>query len=235
MGRHEEARRGRFQGHGESSVNRFTICTAEQRSTAWYAARLGRATGSKASAILAKPNSGNGEAVTRRDYRVRLAVERITGVPEEDDVPYNKDVKRGVEHEPNAIIAYEAFRGEIVRRTGFLSMREHMAGCSLDFDVNDLEGFAEIKCPKAAIHLETVEKREVPSKYVPQITHNLWVSGAKWADFVSYNSAVPERLQLFIIRVERDEPSIKRYEDAVLRFLAEVNLTVKKLRELRAA
>jgi len=30
-------------------------------------------------------------------------------------------------------------------------MTDHLAGCSLDFDVDDFEGFGELKCPKTAI------------------------------------------------------------------------------------
>lgn len=214
-------------------MSRFTICTADQRSPEWFGARLGRATGSKASAILAR-GKGNEEAVTRRDYRVQLAVERITGVYEEDDFQ-SRDMRRGVEHEPDAIGCYESFRGEITRRTGFLSLTDCMAGCSLDFDINDLEGFAEIKCPKAAIHLDYIERNRVPPAYEKQILHNFWVSGAKWCDFVSYSAVVPEHLRLFVFRVTRNEGVIKDYENAVMRFLAEVSLTAKKMRAMKVA
>jgi hypothetical protein len=215
-------------------LSRFTICTAEQRSAEWFAARLGRVTGSKASCVTAKPKSGNGEAVTRRDYRMQLAIERLTGVREEDGY-LSADMKRGVELEPAAIAAYESFRGEITRRTGFLALVDIMAGCSLDFDVNDLEGFAEIKCPKSAIHIEYVDEKRVPPAYEKQILHNFWVSGAKWCDFVSYNDVVPEHLQLLCVRVQRDEAAIAAYETAVKRFLAEVNITAKRIRELKVA
>lgn len=215
-------------------MSRFTICSADQRSEAWFAARLGRVTGSKAAAVLAR-GKGNEEAVTHRDYRVRLAVEQITGVYDDDDEFQSKDMRRGVELEPEAIGAYECFRGEITRRTGFLSMVDVMAGCSLDFDINNIEGFAEIKCPRAAIHLDYIEQNSVPAAYTKQILHNFWVSGAKYCDFVSYCNVVPEHLRLFVYRVERDESAIAEYEKAVKRFLAEVTLTVKKIRQLKVA
>lgn len=223
-------------------MSRFTICTAEQRSEDWFAARAGRATGSKAATILAQGRKKGEEAVTRRDYRVRLAVEQITGKVSKEDDYLDKliHIKRGVADEPNAVLAYEAYRGEMVRRTGFLSLRDHKAGCSLDFDVpgsnpNIIEGFAEIKCPKQSVHLETIEANEIPMEHAPQLTHNFWVSGAKWCDFVSYNGNVPEHLQLFVVRIERDDDAIKLYEAAVLRFLAEVDLTAKKFRDLKVA
>ncbi len=217
-------------------MSRFTICSDPQRSPAWFAARLGRATGSIASAIKAKPKTGNGEAVTRRNERVRLAIEQLTGVPQDDAFGFlSADMKRGIAHEPLAGVAYEARTGEVLRRPGFLSMRDHKAGCSLDFDVGNITGFLEAKCPNAAIQIETIEQNRVPPEHMPQITHNFWVSEAKWCDFISYNASMPKHLQLFVFRVERDEPAIKIYETEVLRFLAEVSLTVKTMREMKVA
>jgi hypothetical protein len=213
---------------------KFTICDAEQRSPEWFAARAGRATGSNADCVTAQGKTANAEAVTRRDYRVRLAVERIIGKSQEDDY-LSADMRRGIELEPEAILSYEAFTGNLVRRTGFLVMTDHLVGCSLDFDVNDFEGFGELKCPKAAIHIEYIKARRVPPTYVKQITHNFWVTGAKWVDFVSYNNEVPEHLQTFVVRAERHEFDIAGYETALLRFLAEVNLTVKEIQALRVA
>jgi len=215
-------------------MSRFTIVDAEQRSEMWFAARVGRATGSYADCVTAQGKKANEEAVTHRDYRVRLALERITGKSQEDDY-LSSDMRRGMELEPEAILAYEAFTGNIVRRTGFLTMTEHMVGCSLDFDINNFEGFGELKCPKAAIHLEYIKARRVPPAYVKQVTHNLWVTGAQWCDFVSYNNEFPEEQQTFVVRAYRNEFDIAAYEMALQRFLAEVNITVKEIRELKVA
>jgi predicted phage-related endonuclease len=215
-------------------MSRFTICEAEQRSPEWFAARAGRATGSNADCVMAQGKKANEEAVTRRDYRVRLAVERIVGKSQEDDY-LSTDMRRGIELEPEAILSYEAFTGNLVRRTGFLVMTDYPVGCSLDFDVNDFEGFGELKCPKAAIHIEYIKARRVPPAYVKQITHNFWVTGAKWVDFVSYNNEVPEHLQTFVVRAYRTEFDIAGYETALQRFLAEVNLTVKEIQALKVA
>ena len=50
------------------------ILTAEQRSPEWYAARLGKATGSRFSDVLA-----GGKGLTRKAYAVQLALEIVTG------------------------------------------------------------------------------------------------------------------------------------------------------------
>ena len=216
-------------------MKRFQIIDAEQRSEEWFTARLGRVTGSVADCVTAKPKTGNGEAITRADLRIQLATEVITGRPENDDDYLSRDMKRGILLEPDALIAYEAFTGETARKTGFLSMSTHMVGCSLDADVDEFRGIVEAKCPKSRIHLGYIKAKRVPPEYVKQITHNLWVTGAKWVDFVSYNNMVPEHLQVFVVRAYPNEFEIAAYEKELLKFLAEVNLTVKELTDMRVA
>jgi hypothetical protein len=60
----------------------FTVVMAEQRSPEWFAARLGRLTGSRAADMLATIKSG--EAAARRDLRVQLVVERLTSTLQEE-------------------------------------------------------------------------------------------------------------------------------------------------------
>jgi hypothetical protein len=224
--------RDKGQGREGAEVSRFTICDAEQRSPEWFAARAGRVTGSNADCVTAKGKKVNEEAVTRRDYRIRLAIERITGKSQEDDF-MTADMRRGVELEPEAILSYEALTGNLARRTGFLSMTDRPVGCSLDLDVNDIEGFGELKCPKPAIHIEYIKASRVPPGYVKQITHNFYVTGAKWVDFISYNRDVPEHLQLLVVRAYRSEFEIAAYEAALNKFLVEVDITVKEIEALR--
>ena len=47
-------------------------------------------------------------------------------------------------------------------------------------------------------------------------------TGAKWCDFVSFDPRVPEDLQLFVVRVERDQEYIDAMEVEVKQFLSEV-------------
>jgi len=215
-------------------VSRFTIIDAEQRSEMWLAARAGRVTASRAAAVLAKIKSG--EAAARRDYRCQLVVERLTGQPTEDGYT-NKEMQRGIDLEPAAIGEWEVNSGLIARRTGFLQMNELMAGCSLDADVNNFQGLVEVKCPKTATHLEYLKARRLPPEYVPQCTHQMWVTGAEWLDFVSYDDRLPEGLQYFCVRVYREEfkKEFDSYEPELLKFLAEVDAEVQALQKLRAA
>ena len=198
----------------------FTIVDAPQRSAEWFQARIGRLTGSCASDMLATIKSG--EAAARRDLRVRLVVERLTGRPQEDGY-VNAVMQRGIDCEPDAFAAYEAHSGNLVRSTGFLSHRELMAGCSLDGDVDDFTGIVEVKCPKSATHLAYLKAGTVPLNHLPQIQHNLWVTGAQWCDFVSFDDRFPEGMQLFVRRVPRVELDILAYEKVARAFLNDVD------------
>ncbi|MDR5728046.1 MAG: YqaJ viral recombinase family protein [Terriglobia bacterium] len=216
----------------------FTIIEAAQRSPEWFAARVGRITGSVAGDMLNKIKNGDYSAA-RRDLRIKLAVEQLTGVSSDDpDAWKGKDVERGMEMEPLIADAYEADQGFLLQKTGFLQMNGFLAGCSLDGHVNDFEGIVEFKSPRPATHLAYIEARKVPTEYVAQITHNLWVTGAKWCDFVSFSDQFPgnlDHLSFFRIRVMRDEASIKAYETEVIKFLAEVKIKAQELTALRAA
>lgn len=198
----------------------FSIIETEQRSDEWRLARAGRLTGSRASDAVAVLKAG-GEPACRRDYRVQLVCERLVGAPQDSEF-VNDDMRRGIELEPQALMAYEASRGEIVNRTGFISHNSIMAGASLDGHVGDFDGIIEAKAPRPANHLKYLRGGVLPTEHEPQIIHALWLTGAAWADFISYSPSFPDGLQLFVVRVLRDEKAIAAYEAKALAFLAEV-------------
>ena len=208
----------RSAGAGGGVVT-FTVIDAEQRSEAWFAARLGRLTGSRAADMLSIIKSG--EAAARRDLRLRLVIERITGQPQ-DDGYINAVMQRGVDLEPAALAAYEALTGRVVTRVGFIAHDTLMAGCSPD-GLTDDGGLLELKCPKSATHLRYLRgEYAVPSEHLAQVLHNLWITGAPYCDFLSYDDRFPEALRVFYVRHERDEDAIAAYAAKAVAFLAEV-------------
>lgn len=211
---------------------KFTIIEAEQRSAEWYSARAGRLTGSAAYNLFKTIKSG--EAAARRDYRLQLVVERLTGKPQEDDY-INREMQRGIDLEATAIAEYEALTGLVVRRTGFIQSDDFMAGCSLDGDVDNFTGIVEVKCPKSATHLQYIGDGVVPSNYLPQLRHNVWVTGAQWADFLSFDDRFPPELQVFYVRATREQLKIDEYEAEALRFLKEVERDLLSVRTLAKA
>lgn len=198
----------------------FTVLTCEQRSPEWYAARAGRLTASDCYDALTFGKNNN-ELAARRDLRMRLVLERLTGQPQVNDFE-NEDMRRGRELEAEARLAYAAESGALVEQSGFIRHDTVLVGCSLDGYVDDFEGIVEIKAPRPANHFEALKAKAVPDRYIPQITHALWITGAQWADFVSYCPQFPEAGRLVIVRVSREFVDFAVHEAAVRKFLSEV-------------
>jgi hypothetical protein len=201
-----------------------------QRTPEWFADRLGRVTGSACSAVFAKSRTKVEESSERKKYRLQLALERITGNAG-GSVYVNAAMQRGIDLEPVAVAAYEAAVGELVDVPGFMFAEELLVGASLD-GLCSGEGSLEVKCPDSVTHLEYLREGRLPPAYVPQVTHNLWVSGREWLDFVSFDDRFPPTLQLFHIRVTRKELDIDGHMAAVCKFLDEVDIEVSKVKEL---
>lgn len=170
--------------------------------------------------MLAKVQKG--EAAGRRNLRIQLVLERLTGVPQEDGFQ-SKDMARGNEMEAEAFAAYEALTGNLTRRAGFLAHPELMAGCSVDGEIGNFAGIVELKVPKSATHLGYLRSKQVPDDYLKQVQHCLWITGAAWCDFVSYDPRFPERLRLLITRVTMSDADRAAYELLVRQFLREVD------------
>lgn len=200
---------------------------APQGTEAWLAERAGCATASRFSDVCAKIKTG--EAATRRKYKMQVVTERLTGNPVKGYV--NSSMMWGTETEPLARQAYEASTGEIVEQVGFIKhLTIAYCGASSDGLIGD-EGMIEIKCPESTTHLEWLETGKAPPEHMPQMQGQMWICDRKWVDFVSFDPRFPENLQLFIVRVQRDEEYIKTLEADVTKFLSEVDATVKRLLE----
>lgn len=211
----------------------FTVIECEQRSDTWRLARVGKLTGSRAPHMMAKIKSGAWSA-SRRNLRVGMALERLTGRPYERGFSA-RVTQQGIDTEPLALATYEARSGNIVERSGFISCDGILAGCSLDGHIGDFEGVVEAKCPESATHYEYLRTREIPEDYRWQCVHNMWCTNARWVDFVSMDPSFPPDLQYLCVRLERHEAEITAYDDAAKRFLAEVTIDVADIQKLRAA
>lgn len=212
----------------------FTLIETSQRSEAWYAARAGRLTGSCAESVIKERKRGSGDLKERIDLRLRLVAERLTGTSLDKGF-VSDDMQRGIDKERDARAAYDAMTGLLMKPSGFLSHDIYMAGCSLDGYVGNFDGIVELKCPKSTTHLEYLRANAVPEEYVAQITHNLWISGAAWCDFVSFDDRYLDTgLHLVRVRVPRDDKKIAAYETAALKFLAEVDFDVMELQRRTA-
>ena len=203
------------------------VHTCAQRSPEWFAARLGKLTGSAAGDLLAtvkggKPSASYAKLVTR------LVLERLTGKAVETF--QSQAMLDGIEREAAALSAYEAYAGEMVTPYGFLERKDCAAGYSPDGIVGNFEGIVECKAPMAHTHLAFIESGLLPANYRAQCVHGMWVApGTKWADYFSYNPDFPPALQVKVVRIERNEAEINAYDKRARAMLAEVDAKVAAL------
>lgn len=203
-----------------------------QRSPEWYALRIGKFTASRAADMNATIKTG--EAAARRDLRLQLVCERLTGVSQEDTY-VNAAMQRGIDREVDAFAAYEALTGELARPVGFCAHDSLPAGCSPDGEVGGFVGVCEFKCPKTATHLGYLRSNQIPKAYVLQMLHTLWITGAQWADFLSFDDRLPVGLQVFYQRIQRNDLEVLAYAKAATAFLDEVDAECSALRQMAEA
>lgn len=198
----------------------------EQGSEEWLKIRLGKVTASGVADVLAKTKTG--VSASRGNYLIKLAIQRVTGVVEES---YTNDAMQwGKDHEDQARVAYEVASGNFVDQVAFV---DHPAipwfGASPDGLVND-DGLVEIKCPNSATHWSYIKDDGPPNKYYIQMQAQMACTGRSWCDFVSYDPRMPERSQLYIKRVMREDDYIAEMEAEVKKFLDEVAVEVKLMK-----
>lgn len=197
----------------------------------WHHARRGLATASCFQQIIAEARKKGEESASRRTYRHKLALQRITGriAPSFESFA----TRQGVEREPAARLAYEVQTGDTVEQRGFCLHDVLEAGASPD-GLIDADGGLEIKSPEPEAHYQVLRTGLVPSQYLAQVQGCLWICGRVWWRFVSYSPDFPERLQLKVLHVKRDQAYIDRLAGEVTVFLQEVREEVAELERLAA-
>ena len=192
----------------------------------WMQARCGKVTGSRIADVIAKTKSGY--SASRDNYMAQLVCERLTGQVAEGFT--NATMAWGTEQESFARAAYEAKTNELVEQVGFIEHPLiHNTGASPDGLVG-LFGLVEIKSPQTNTHLETLLSAKVPTKYIPQMQWQMRVCDRQWCDNVSFDPRLPDKLQLFIQRVDFDAEYVAMLEKEVTQFLIELDEKVNLLK-----
>ena len=177
----------------------------------WFAARLGIVTASHFKDVL---NTKTG----RGTYMMRLVAEKQQGKPQ--DSFQSKAMENGVLYEEHARKYYEAMYGVSVEQVGFIKMGQ--IGASPDGLVGD-DGGVEIKCSDGPTHYRIILADKMPTAHIPQVQGNIWVSGRKWWDFISYDPWGRYR-PFYRKRIERDDNYINNIlKPACEKFLQEMN------------
>jgi putative phage-type endonuclease len=193
----------------------------EQGSPEWFALRLGKITASKISVVMMKDDSE-----TKKKYKLELVRERIGGSKTESYT--NAAMERGTALEPLARVVYEMKNNVSVEQVAFVNHPViSNAGASPDGLVGR-DGLLEIKCPNPVNHLQHILDGGVDlvKSYKNQVMFQLACTGKSWCDLVSFDPDLPDDLQLFRIRIDRDNELIKEMEEKVMKFDDEITKTV---------
>jgi hypothetical protein len=211
----------------------------EQRTDEWLQARVGKVTASGFKHVLArnKPTAAQAKAgepgnpsAARTTYIWQQVIERLTGQPA--PVAKTMAMQWGTDQEPFALQAYNEAHLVNVEAVGFVQHPTLAVGCSPDGLVTEdmaATGLVEIKCPfNSAVHLETWLSG-MPDEHMAQVQGQMWLTGREWCDFVSFDPRMPDDLQLYVQRVQRNPEFIAGLEREIITFLIEVDAIVGKL------
>lgn len=193
------------------------IHKCEQGSESWHEIKLGRFTGTRIKNLMSTKSTAS-----YQNTIAEVVAEILTHSKEENYV--NEDMQRGIDLEPEAANYYNGiYESSELEEIGFCEPEESdysdYTGVSPDRLVNS-DGLVEIKCPKAKTHFNYIKSGKLPNEYKWQVQHQLFITGKKWCDFMSYYPG----LKPFIIRVFPDSEMHSKIID-------ELRLAIKTVKE----
>lgn len=201
------------------------IESMEQGTQEWLELRLGKVTASKFSEVMTNGRGGKPSA-TAKSYMIKLVAEILRGQP----MPFfeNDAMRWGTETEPQARAMYELKNDVDVKEVAFVELNEFV-GVSPDGLVGD-EGLLEIKCPNTETQIKRfIDGVGLPKEYEAQVQGQLWVTGRKWCDFVSFDPRIDVEASYIQTRVYRDEEYIAKLEEKVTAFVEEMKEMINTL------
>lgn len=196
------------------------IIQVTQQTPEWYQVRCGIVSASNFDKVVTTKGEPSKQA---EKYMFKLAGERITGTQEE--MFQNAAMVRGCELEAEARSFYELTNDAKVEQVGFCLTDDGKVGCSPDGLVGE-DGLIEIKCPSMAVHVGYLLDGKLPTDYFQQTQGQLFVTGRKWLDFISYYPA----MRPLIVRVERDNSFINKLEAELKVFCERLEEIVNKIK-----
>lgn len=193
----------------------------EQKSPEWYAARCGIPSSSNFDKII----TTSGEPSKQRlKYMYQLAGERVTGKSEESF--QSQAMLRGVETEAEGRSFYEMLNDVKIEQVGVCYQDEKKLCAASPDGLIKKDGLFELKCPLVHTHVGYLLDSKLPTEYIQQVQGQLYVTGRKWVDFVSYYPG----LKPLVVRVKRDEKFISALDSEMVRFVKELEELTEKIR-----
>lgn len=195
---------------------------ADQRSQAWFNARVGKFTSSEIYKLLTNPQSKEarekGEmSETAKSYVMSKVAEEMAGT---EQTTNSAATDWGLDHEAEACNLYAELMESHVDSTGFIPYGDH-AGGSPD-GICSRFGVIEIKCPyNFENHIQNLlikdeaELLKERKAYWWQLQMNMLVAGKEEGMFISYDPRMDGKNKMAIIPVHL-QSNTKEVIDAVL-------------------
>jgi predicted phage-related endonuclease len=209
----------------------YELKELDQNTVDWLYSRVGKVTSSNFTKVMTSPRSKADKEVgnlsgTAQTFLTSILSELANCEPYEFD---GKAIRHGNTYEPEARREYEFIKDVEVKEQGLQLLSDkwpdvpngNFIGASVDGLVG-ADGLIEIKCPlNNSRHLRCFLENSVPDEHIAQIQGQLWITGRKWCDFISFNPFMlldQKHLRIFIKRVPRDEKYIGELSGKVFKF-----------------
>lgn len=205
----------------------FSEAEVPQGSPAWRSVRLGCLTGSRCSPVMVDKRP----SATRDSLLTELVVERRTG--KSPKVEFQSDAMlQGIEREADARRYAEVEMLEVIQQVGFVYWVGQHAGCSPDGVIGDYEQLVSIKCRELRAHYDHLRRGIIPADAKRQMQHELWVTGCRVHNYVSYSSDFEPALRYRRVQLTWEELDVDAYARAAEAFLREVEAEVAVMAQL---
>lgn len=207
--------------------------TIKQRTTEWYKARIGKFTASHFADLMANPADGVSTwSKSALKYINNLAYQLYSNAYIEK--PDNEATRWGMNNEDYAIREFGIKSGYEVREAGFILHPEiPEVGATPDLYLTDNKYpgetiIAQVKCPfNQQIHLDYIRKinctsslKRSKSEYYWQMQGEIWITGAIFSYFVSFDPRLKTDSRIHYVRIDRDEGAIVQLESVIYKAIA---------------
>ena len=190
-----------------------------QRTKEWYVDRLGYVTGTDAETLLSGLKTKKIE-----DLVLNKVWENLIDTSNELFMEQRNAMAWGNEHEAGAIEMYEKTTKRKVKSAKFYKNKSIKgSGSSVDGYVGH-DGLIEVKCPyNGANHVSVMLSNEIESKYFAQIQKQLFDTGRKYCDYVSYDPRLKAKYKIHIIRILPDEKMFAEFKTKIVSIAQMIN------------
>lgn len=188
----------------------------------WQIERLGKTSPSTWGKLVKKDRSGGyilSTGKVAKDLIYKIAWERLLKSVLDGQkisnglsrISFNsKPTDHGNDYEGEAVLKYIEKTGNKVNLTAYRyhEVNDYLGGTPDGFVGDD--GLIEVKCPwNGGNHLQTLLEGEVYNQeYIYQMQGYMWICDKQWCDFVTYDPAMPDGLDIAVVRVMRNDDVI---------------------------